>query len=246
MIPRRSLSALAVGSIVALLLVPYGVWGDEPAPTGSRLKEVAVSAEDQRTTVVIKTAGSPTYRTEVMDSPARLVIDFDDTTYGWQKTPLAVTTSPVKQIRGSQYRKGVARLVVELTRPAQHVIRQEDDSIVIVFPAPTARAVPAAAPTPAPPRTPPPTRTVAAPPAMVATGAVAEAPPAVVPRPDLPKLEPPKPEAAPIVSPRPPASPAAVVPAPRAKEAGLVFPPPVMVAQAQTAPTPVQTGPGGQ
>src|SRR5688572_11047209 len=100
MIARRwSRAAGTVTVLVALLLIPVGARGDEPSPTGSRLKEVAVSAEDQRTTVVIKTSGSPTYRTEVMDSPARIVIDFDDTSYGWKKTPQAIATGPVKQIR---------------------------------------------------------------------------------------------------------------------------------------------------
>ena len=222
-----------------MLVLPYGAWGDEPAPTGSRLKEVAVSAEDQRTTVVIKTSGSPTYRTEVIDSPARVVIDFDDTTYGWQKTPLAVTTSPIKQIRGSQYRKGVARVVVELTRATQHVIRQEDDGLVIVFPAPTAGATPAA---PAPPRqTPPAMKTAAAPPPGTKTPAP---PPPVI---TTAAAEPPvvgakseKPPAAPL----PPALP--VIP-PRAKDISAPPSPPVMIAQAQTAQAPAPPpAPGGQ
>ena len=30
-----------------------------------------------------------------------LVVDFEDTTYGWRKTPLSVSVGPLKQIRGS-------------------------------------------------------------------------------------------------------------------------------------------------
>src|SRR4029450_13885794 len=107
-----------------------------------------------------------------MAPPYRLVVDFNDTSYGWRKTPLSVDSDPLKQIRGSQYKRGVARVVVELTRNVGYAIREESNGLAIVIPtADTARGAapgdtdkPApkatAAPAAAPPRPGPPSRQV--------------------------------------------------------------------------------------
>ncbi|MEX2145712.1 MAG: AMIN domain-containing protein, partial [Candidatus Rokuibacteriota bacterium] len=100
-------------------------------------------------TVFVKTSGAAKYQADLIDSPSRLVLDFEDTTYGWRKTPLAVSSAPLRQIRGSQFRKGVARVVVELTRPVGYAIREDDDGLTIVIPTSTA-AVASTAPAPAP------------------------------------------------------------------------------------------------
>lgn len=93
-----------------------------------------MATQPDTVTVFVKTSGAAKYQAELIDSPARLVVDFEDTTYGWRKTPLAVSSGPLKQIRGSQYRKGVARVVVELTRPVGYAIREDDDGLTIVIP----------------------------------------------------------------------------------------------------------------
>src|SRR6058998_104193 len=86
------------------------------------------------TIVHITTSGAARYHAEFMDSPSRLVVDLEDTVYAWRKAPLAVTESPVKEIRGSQYRKGIARLVIEFTRKVGYAIREDEDGLTIVVP----------------------------------------------------------------------------------------------------------------
>jgi hypothetical protein len=81
-----------------------------------------------------------------------------------------VTIEPVRELRGSQYRPGVARLVIELRRKAAYTIEQDREGLRIVL----ARDGVARA-TPAPPRP--------AAPAVVAPAAPAVAPPAPPPRP---------------------------------------------------------------
>jgi type IV pilus assembly protein PilQ len=120
----------------------------------ARLHDVKVSTDEQGVTVRLKTSGSPTYRTELIDSPARIVIDLADTTYSWRKSALPVSTAPITQIRGSQYRKGVARIVVQLTGPVEYSIRQDGEELDLVLPKGT---LPAATPA-----TDPGTETVAA------------------------------------------------------------------------------------
>jgi type IV pilus assembly protein PilQ len=107
--------------------------GAQTAPA-VKLSEVTVATQPDTVTVFVKTSGAAKYQAELIDTPARLVVDFEDTTYGWRKTPLAVSAGPLKQIRGSQYRKGVARVVVELTRPVGYAIREDDDGLTIVIP----------------------------------------------------------------------------------------------------------------
>src|SRR5688572_19438740 len=178
--------------------------GAQTAPA-VKLSEVTVATQPDTVTVFVKTSGAAKYNAELIDTPARLVVDFEDTTYGWRKTPLAVSAGPLKQIRGSQYRKGVARLVVELTRPVGYAIREDDDGLTIVIPTNMpAAAVPAprvaqSAPTTARPM-PPVDRTPAPAPAPTTTAAPATATPAPSVRIAQAPATPPPPAPAPTVT----------------------------------------------
>ncbi len=143
-IVRRSIAVALL-----LLLLPTGAVVEAQAPRGTELRDVSVSTQPDAVTIVVKTTGEVKYQAELLDRPYRLVLDFDDTSYGWRKTPLAVEAEPLKQIRGSQYRRGVARIVVELTRKVGYAIREESDGLAIVIPtASSARLAEPSAPTP--------------------------------------------------------------------------------------------------
>jgi type IV pilus assembly protein PilQ len=153
---RRNPIVLVAISVVLMLLVPQGRVQAQTAPTV--LSDVTVSSQPDSVTVYVKTSQEPKYRAELIDGPSRLVVDLENTVYAWRKTPLAVGTDPVKQIRGSQYRKGVARVVFELTRDVGYAIREEDDGLAIVIPTAQVGAAQAmrekgatVAPAPAPP-----------------------------------------------------------------------------------------------
>ena len=145
----------AFGSALLLLLTTGAVAGAQTAPE-VRLQDVSVTTQPDSVTIVVKTSGEAKYQAELMDRPNRLVIDFQNTSYAWRKTPLTIGPEPLTQIRGSQYRKGVARLVIELTRKVGYAIREESDGLAIVIPTTTttaqaSEATPAApAPKPAP------------------------------------------------------------------------------------------------
>src|SRR5437867_9170745 len=78
----------------------------QQAPATARLSDITVAKQPDAVTVFVKTSAPAKYQAELIDSPTRLVIDFEDTDYAWRKTPLNVAASPLKQIRGSQYKKG--------------------------------------------------------------------------------------------------------------------------------------------
>ncbi len=140
---------LILVSLGLMLLVPTGSGAQtEPA----RLSDVTVSPQPDSVTVFVKTSREAQYKADLVQSPNRLVIDLEDTVYAWRKTPLAVGKDPVRQVRGGQYRKGVARIVLDLTRTVGYAIREESDGLAIVIPtaAPAAPSVASSATTTAP------------------------------------------------------------------------------------------------
>src|SRR6266446_811970 len=149
---RRIPMVLVVVSLALMLLVPTdGRAQTEPV----RLDDVIVTPQSDSVTVFVKTSREAQYKADLVDSPSRLVIDLEDTVYAWRKTPLTVGKDPVRQVRGGQYRKGVARIVLDLTRTVGYAIREESDGLAIVIPtaAPAAPSVASSAtttpPTPA-------------------------------------------------------------------------------------------------
>ena len=131
---RAGIVRRAVAVALLLLLLPVSPGAIAQQAAGVELRDVTVNAQPDSVTVLVKTSGEPKYQAELMDHPYRLVVDFDDTSYGWRKTPLSVDAEPLKQIRGSQYKRGVARVVVELTRSVGYAIREESNGLAIVIP----------------------------------------------------------------------------------------------------------------
>src|SRR5437899_2561407 len=132
---RRSGQWVTAGLLTLLIALPARTPAEEPKlASATELKKVAVEHEPDATIVPITTSGPAKYHAEFMDSPSRLVVDLEDTVYAWRKAPLPVTEAPVKQIRGAQYRKGIARLVIEFTRKVGYAIREDEDGLTIVVP----------------------------------------------------------------------------------------------------------------
>ena len=131
-----------------MLLLPVG--GSVTAQTGQavQLSDISVTTQEDTATIFVKTSAPPKYQADLIDTPTRLVIDFEDTEYTWRKTPLVLSPAPLKQLRGSQYKKGTARVVIEFTRKVGYAIREDDNGLSIVIPtgAVAAAAKPAAKP----------------------------------------------------------------------------------------------------
>jgi type IV pilus assembly protein PilQ len=117
-----------------LLLLPVGDAAIAQTGPAVRLSDVTVTAQEDTATIFVKTSAPPKYQAELIDTPTRLVLDFEDTAYAWRKAPLPLTREPLKQIRGSQYRQGTARVVIEFTRKVGYAIREDDSGLSIVIP----------------------------------------------------------------------------------------------------------------
>ena len=231
-----------VAVALLLLLLPVSPGAIAQQATGVELRDVTVTTQPDSVTVMVKTSGEPKYQAELMDHPYRLVVDFNDTSYGWRKTPLSVDSDPLKQIRGSQYKRGVARVVVELTRNVGYAIREESNGLAIVIP--TAAAPGGAEPV----ATAKPAAKAAVAPKPAATAALAVKPEAKTDtaKPEAMKAEPVKPETArpdpmkPVAKPEPAPLPAL----PQIAQAPAAPVPPAPTAPPQPAPsiTPSPTG----
>jgi type IV pilus assembly protein PilQ len=145
---RRIPIVLVVVSLALALLVSTSSWAQNDA---ARLSDVTVTPHADSVTVFVKTSREAQYKADLVDSPNRLVIDLENTVYAWRKTPLNVGKDPVKQVRGSQYRQGVARVVLDLSRTVGYAIREESDGLAIVIPTAAPPAAAAAANSPAGP-----------------------------------------------------------------------------------------------
>src|SRR5712691_5324303 len=126
---RRIPTVLVAISLAAVLLVPAA-----PAAAQGVLLDVTVTSQPAALNIFVKTSTEPKYHAELIASPRRLVIDLEDTVYAWRRIPQAVGIDPVAQIRGSQYRKGVTRIVFDLTHDVGYAIREDEDGLAIVIP----------------------------------------------------------------------------------------------------------------
>ena len=220
-------------SLVGGLAAP----GAGESPTGEalvQLQDVAVEPRDGGMAVQIKTSGPAAYETSLIDTPTRLVIDLESTGYGWRKTPLPVGLDPIRQIRGSQFRKGVARVVVELTRKVGYRIDENPEGLTVILePSTTPEASSKAEGKPVEVAKVEPSAAEAKPAEAKAEDARqgAETPsPAVV--------EPPAPKPEVAKAPEPPPPPKVRAPEAEAKKMAAVDPSPVRVAQTTQPPAP--------
>jgi hypothetical protein len=185
----RVMLSARIAVMVVLALALAGTAGAQAEPAA--LTEATVIEREAAVEVWVRLSRPAKYQGDLIDGPWRLVLDFADTAYRWTTQPVAVAIDPVRALRGSQYRSGIARLVIELRRKVAYTIEQDSEGLRIVLPrdgigrvtpaqktAAPVRTVPAPPPPKAPP-TPPPPKAPPTPP-----------PPRVTPAPPPPKAAP--------------------------------------------------------
>lgn len=133
--------------LVLTALPPAARGQSEPS---SELTDVAIVERDAAVEVWVRLSRPAKYQGELMDSPWRLVLDFEDTAYRWSARPATGGPEPLRELRGSQYRRGVARLVIELQRKVTYVIEADREGLRIVLPRTESAAMAAPPPRAAP------------------------------------------------------------------------------------------------
>jgi type IV pilus assembly protein PilQ len=131
-----------IGKFTALtitVLMLSGAALPAAAQSAVQLKDVQVESQSEGVTVKIATTGTPSYSASLIDTPSRLVIDLTGAAYAWDKTRVNPDVPPIKEIRGSQWKAGTARVVVELTRKVGYRIEQSAEGLTVIL-APPANA----------------------------------------------------------------------------------------------------------
>src|SRR6266508_6981754 len=138
----RPMKALvpSVGLLVLLAVVAAGIGTAQTPDVAVQVTSMSVERVADGVTVRIKTSGPAKFQSSYIDSPHRLVIDLPGTTYTWNKPPLKSDAEPVREVRASQFRAGITRIVVELTRKVGYRIDEGPDGLSVVLePAGTAQ-----------------------------------------------------------------------------------------------------------
>jgi type II secretory pathway component GspD/PulD (secretin) len=136
----------SVGLLLLLAVVAAGIGTAETPDVAVQVTSMSVERVADVVTVRIRTSGQAKYQSSFIDSPNRLVIDLPGATYAWNKTTLNSDAAPVRQVRGSQWKGSVARVVVELTRKVGYRIDADAEGLrVVLEPAATAQVEKSAA-----------------------------------------------------------------------------------------------------
>jgi len=129
-----------VGLLLLLASITASVGTAQVPDTTVQVSSVSVDRMADGVAVRIKTSGPAKFQSSYIDSPHRLVIDLPGTTYTWNKPPLKSDAEPVREVRASQFRVGITRIVVELTRKVGYRIDEGPDGLSVVLePAGTAQ-----------------------------------------------------------------------------------------------------------
>ena len=126
-------SRVVVFVLMLLLAASIPAAAQQSAAT-VKLSDITVATQPDAVTVFVKTSRPAKYQADLIGAPNRLVIDFEDTNFAWRKGPLNVAAAPLQQIRGGQYKKGVARVVMQLDRKVGYAIREDDGGLAIIIP----------------------------------------------------------------------------------------------------------------
>ncbi len=145
--------ARIVTFLLVIGLLSPGISRAQTAPV--QLRDVSIDRAADGVTVKIKTSSPARYQATLMESPTRLVIDLAGTVYGWNKQTLTPDVAPIKEIRGSQWKPGTSRVVLELTRKVGYRIEQGPDGLSVILDA-SATAKSERMPAPEPARRPEP------------------------------------------------------------------------------------------
>src|SRR6266849_10119496 len=130
-----------LGVLVLVGVLGAGIGIAQTPEASVQLKSITVDRQADGVTVLVSMSGPTRYAASFIDSPNRLVVDMQGTTFAWNRTALKSDGDPVREVRGSQFRVGTARVVVELSRKVGYRIDERPEGLALVLePGATAQA----------------------------------------------------------------------------------------------------------
>ena len=129
--------AFAVSMLLGGIILPTtGVLADSERQAISDqttlidLAAVVVEQQDKALAVRLQTSRTPRYSVTSLSAPERIIIDLEGARHAWRGS-LTGSPDPIREVRGSQWKPGTARVVVELSRPAGYSIEERPDGLVL-------------------------------------------------------------------------------------------------------------------
>ena len=116
------------------------------AGPSSSISGVKVAHTAQRTTVRITGSGEFRYQTTRLEDPARLVLDFVDTSLAVSRHTVPSKYAPVRGVRLWQSKPGLSRVVIDLFQFVPYNVQANGSELAISFVPPAAALLPAALP----------------------------------------------------------------------------------------------------
>ena len=117
---------------------PQGLAQGTPvASAATKIAEVKIARGGEQTIVRVEGKGRLTCRTQRLDNPERLVLDFSGARLALSQTSIPSTLAPVRRVRLGQFKPDVTRVVIDLERAVPYRVTSEDQSVTVLFSATT-------------------------------------------------------------------------------------------------------------
>ena len=97
------------------------------------IRQVSLTKNGGQTEVTISGSGSLTYRSQRLQNPERLVLDFAGSHLATSEKHIPSNLDPVREIRMAQFTPEVSRVVIDLREPAHYAIHGSGSGVTISF-----------------------------------------------------------------------------------------------------------------
>jgi type IV pilus assembly protein PilQ len=124
-------TALLTSSVAAQAQKPAGA--AQGSAAAAVISSVAVTQTAERASVRVEGEGLLEARATRMENPPRLVLDFSDTRLAVHRTDVPGVSAPVRGVRLGQYKRDVARVVIDLSTATPYQITHDGSALVISF-----------------------------------------------------------------------------------------------------------------
>jgi AMIN domain len=148
--PARSLapvshrSASAIGALIFLALIAPALSAGTSKPdphaaaqpvvsASAHVRQVKVAENGSTTQVIVTGDGHLSCRVMHFTDPERIVLDFAGTQLALPKSSSASTLDPVTQVRMSQFKPSVTRVVIDLARPSKYHVETRGNEVAVNF-----------------------------------------------------------------------------------------------------------------
>ncbi len=146
---RNPEAKLASADTSAVAIIPSAVKSEPAKPTSAgmgAIQQVHLTQNGQDTEVKISGSGAMAYKSLLLRSPNRVVLDFAASHLAAGEKHIASNLDPVEDIRLAQFTPETSRVVIDLREPARYSIKKDGETVTVSFAPTNAAPAPSAAP----------------------------------------------------------------------------------------------------